>query len=204
MRTPGYGVTITDLERYHRERMMTAINMTGETGTPLVDVLAFETVPDLLEAQAIANVLDALHREKRVERPIDSWVTFTCPDSKTVDNGDLFSSCIAALCSSKYITGVGINCTAPELAVSLIRTAKRTITESGTSRLIVCYPNSGEQYLARALKPGETEHWRSCTGQDDRSFSEMADEWQHEGCHIIGGCCRITAEDIQILSDQFA
>jgi S-methylmethionine-dependent homocysteine/selenocysteine methylase len=37
----------------------------------------------------------------------------------------------------------------------------------------------------------------------EECFTDLATKWHAEGCAIIGGCCRITAEDIKSLNEKF-
>ena len=53
------------------------------------------------------------------------------------------------------------------------------------------------------LKEGETVHWkRNSEEQHDThahahtAFVDMVDAWHAAGANIIGGCCRVTPEDI--------
>ena len=73
----------------------------------------------------------------------EAWVTFTCRDAATVDNGDSFAACVEAVCASPQVVGVGVNCTEPHLVPALLRAARRA---AGPAAVLVCYPNSGECY----------------------------------------------------------
>ena len=143
---------------------------------------------------------------------MEAWITFTCPDQYSVDNGDDFSACVEAVSQSELISGVGINCIAPHLVAPLLRTAKGVInkvdksqieTDNYRHKILVCYPNSGERYLARTLRSGEAEHWQQADRPEKECFADMALKWHAEGCSVIGGCCRITSEDIHSLSEKF-
>lgn len=88
LRVRGYGVLPAELEAFHRSRAAIAIAAGA-------DALTFETIPDVLEAHAIAAVLDEL---RRTTSPyIEAIVTFTCRDAQNVDNGDPFEEAVAAL-----------------------------------------------------------------------------------------------------------
>ena len=127
---------------------------------------------------------------------------FTCGSDDKADNGALFSDCLAAVEGCSSITAVGINCTAPEHVVPLLTIA----TAQKTGKLLVCYPNSGETYLMRPLREGETVHWKK-TGAEEKKlhscYADMADAWHAAGANIIGGCCRVTHDDIAALNAKF-
>lgn len=219
-RIPGYNVGQTILEEFHRRRVKAVLeegshrhDRTDVSTDPTVDILAFETIPDLAEARAIVNVMEEVTGHGGSDSKLEAWVTFTCPDQYSVDNGDDFATCVEVVSQSDAFTGVGINCTAPHLIVPLLRTAKEVLSKTDRNRIdagnydrnkmLVCYPNSGERYVARALKSGDSEHWQHADYGEDEDFADLATKWHAEGCTIIGGCCRITAEDIKSLNEKF-
>ena len=75
---------------------------------------------------------------------------------------------------------IGLNCTAPQYAASLIR-AMRAETE----KPIVAYPNSGEDYDA------SDKTWHGAA----QDFAMGAHQWYAAGARLIGGCCRTTPRD---------
>ncbi len=201
-RIAGYGVDLAVLETFHRERILAALQVpphgTEEMIAPDFDLFAFETIPDRLEALAIVNVLRDVFERYRLHDRLDAWVSFTCPDVYTVDNGDLFTDCVRTVANSREITAVGINCTAPHLVSALLSEASSTLRAFSDvpGKLLVCYPNSGERYLARKLREGEAGHWESSDSSVGSTLSDCAGDWIALGCSVIGGCCRITAREI--------
>eukprot|EP01045_Picozoa_sp_COSAG04_P003743 COSAG04_NODE_155_length_22379_cov_5.613707_11_plen_219_part_00 len=143
-RISGYGLGQPQLEEFHRSRAATVLAADAQ-------LLAFETIPDLVEARAIAAVLEQLQAQQGAV-PIEAWVTFTCRDGGAgdgiCDHGDLFEDCVRAVAGCSAIVGCGFNCTEPHLAPMLLRTARAIV---GDDKLLVCYPNSGEMYLLRAI-----------------------------------------------------
>merc|ERR1712107_78529 len=132
----SYGVERKLLEDFHRERVMAALECK-------VKLLAFETIPDLAEVQAICKVLQDLDI---LSKGVDAWITCTCRNEEEIDHGALFSECVKAADECVQVTAVGVNCVEPRLAPALLRTARKH-----TSKILVCYPNSGERYLNRPL-----------------------------------------------------
>lgn len=89
-----------------------------------VDMIAFETVPCLHEARAIARLLKDQRYGKR------AWISFSCRDSmRTCAGDDLAHECIPALVSERAddLWAVGVNCTAPEHVPGLLAAAGAAI-----------------------------------------------------------------------------
>lgn len=167
-----YNIAPQALVEFHAERLAVA----AETDA---DLIALETVPSFTEARAILAAL-AEFPESR------AWMSFTCRDAKHVAHGENLADCSALIGASEQIVAVGINCTHPQFAATLIRAAK-----SGTAKPIIVYPNSGEAWDAT------TRRW---TGRSDpREYGAMAAEWFAAGAQAIGGCCRTTPEHIKMV-----
>ena len=62
---------------------------------------------------------------------------------------------------------------------------------------IVVYPNSGEIFWNMGWSEKEG---MKCTVKD---ISDLAVEWRDAGATIIGGCCRVTPNDIKQIYDKF-
>ena len=169
----NYGLSEKELMEFHRPRMKALI----EAGA---DMLACETIPCLVEAQAIAKLLK--------EFPTSSaWISFSGRDEKHISEGQVFSDCVKQLAGQPQITAIGINCTSPKFIPSLIREA-----EKSTEKPILVYPNSGETYNA------EKNDWNGDPVFE--SFGKQAREWYKAGARLIGGCCRTTPEDIRVIA----
>ena len=197
-REKGYGTTPEELEAFHLSRAVTAL----DAG---VDVLAFETVPDLLEAEAIANVLTQL---QTAGRRVEAYVMFTCREDESdgaliVDNGDPFEDCCRALAACAPCVALGVNCTDPWLVGGLLEQAKR----AAPSKLLIAKPNSGEYYDMSAGSAekwkadggvGAAGSWKTQTGHDvatAHEYAQMALQWHAIcGASLVGGCCRTGEE----------
>ena len=168
-----YELTEKELMDFHRPRMKALI----EAGA---DILACETIPCLIEAQAIAKLLQEFPN-------ITAWVSFSARDEKHISEGQVFADCVKHLEEYAQITAIGINCTSPKYISSLISAAR-----NATNKPILVYPNSGETYDAmRNDWDGHPVH---------ESFGEQAKEWFDAGARLIGGCCRTTPEDISVIA----
>jgi homocysteine S-methyltransferase len=170
----NYGLSEKDLMEFHRPRMKALI----EAGA---DLLACETIPCLIEAQAIAKLLKEFPNTM-------AWFSFSARDDKHISEGQAFADCVKELERNPQIAAMGINCTSPRYVPALIREAKKI-----TNKPILVYPNSGESY--NAVK----NDWNGEPVFE--SFGEHAKEWYDAGARLIGGCCRTTPEDIQVISN---
>ena len=163
----NYTCTFADLVQFHADRINVLAHATGQE---VPDLLAFETLPSLVEAQAIGQAL-ASHLE------LAAWFTFTCTDNEHVAHGELLRQCAAAVAAFPQTVAIGVNCTHPEFIPALID----ELCEA-SDKPIVVYPNSGEDWDALN---------RCWTGTSDpAAYAVRATEWFAAGAQIIGGCCR--------------
>ncbi len=165
----NYGLTEQQLMDFHRPRMKALIEADA-------DILACETIPCLVESQALIKLLDEF-------QSIEAWISFSCRDEVHVNEGQRLEDCVRQVQASRYVAAVGINCTSPKFIPSLIREAKKA-----THKPVLVYPNSGESYDA------SKNDWDGHPVYE--SFGVEAKEWFRAGARLIGGCCRTTPEDI--------
>ena len=167
-----YGLSLTDLMDFHRPRLA-VLTSSG------ADMLACETIPCLLEAQAILKVLEEFPK-------MTAWFSFSAKDGSHANHGELISDC-AKMLEHPQVAAVGVNCTAPEFVTDLVKN-----TRGATTKPILAYPNSGEVYDATQKRwTGEA----TCSG-----FANQARAWFLAGARVIGGCCRTSPEHIRELS----
>ncbi|MGA8089178.1 MAG: homocysteine S-methyltransferase [Terracidiphilus sp.] len=163
----NYTCTFNDLVEFHADRIK-ILTKASEREAP--DLLAFETLPSLAEAEAVGQAL-APHPE------LATWFSFTCRDQQHVAHGELLRQCAAAVAAFPHTVAIGVNCTHPTLIPALIAELR-----AASDKPIVVYPNSGEGWDAQA---------RCWTGSSDpETYGVKALEWLAAGAHIIGGCCR--------------
>ncbi len=162
----NYGVETDVLAEFHQQR----IALLEHAGA---DLFAFETIPSLLEAEAILSVLESFPG-------IQAWISFTGRDGQHVAHGERFAECAARAAQSPQVLAVGVNCTAPSNIPSLLASVENPALP------LAVYPNSGEQWDA-AL-----EEW---TGQACDTMDVV--QWHRLGARLIGGCCRTAANDIR-------
>ena len=163
----NYTCTFDDLIAFHRQRInVLASALPSESP----DLLAFETLPSLAEAEAIGQAMGP-HPELR------AWFSFTCRDGIHVAHGELLRQCASAVSAFHQTAAVGINCTHPSLIDSLIAELR-----AGCDKPVIVYPNSGVGW--------DADH-RCWTGTSDpAAFGDEAREWCSAGAQVGGGCCR--------------
>lgn len=169
-----YGLTEKELIDFHRPRIKVLVEAGAE-------FFACETIPSLIEAQAVAKLLTEFPNAA-------AWFSFSARDGKHISEGQPFADCVDLLEDHPQIAALGINCTSPEYIPSLIREGK-----GHTDKPILVYPNLGESYDA------SKNEWDDNPATE--SFGEEAREWYDAGARLIGGCCRTTPEDIRVISN---
>ncbi|GLY27076.1 homocysteine S-methyltransferase [Kineosporia sp. NBRC 101731] len=170
--TGDYGsVGVDELRDFHRPRL----ELLAEAG---VDVLAVETIPSLAEVEALLAELD------RLGHP--AWLSLTT-DGLLTRRGEPAGEAFSMATSVSSVIAVGVNCTDPSgvgLAVDLA-------VEFGGKPGVV-YPNSGEGWDAvhRAWLPAS-----------QGLLLGDVDGWLRSGARIVGGCCRVTPDQIRSIAD---
>ncbi|CAL9187527.1 unnamed protein product [Musa hybrid cultivar] len=172
----GKDMTIENLKDFHRRRL----EVLAEGGA---DLIVFETIPNKLEAQAYAELLE----EDNISIP--AWFSFNSKDGVNVVSGDSLTECVSIADSCKKVVAVGINCTPPRFIHGLILSIKMV-----TKKPILIYPNSGERYDA------DKKEWVESTGVTDEDFVSYVQVWHEAGACLIGGCCRTTPNTIRGIS----
>ncbi|XP_071719933.1 homocysteine S-methyltransferase 2-like [Rutidosis leptorrhynchoides] len=170
----GDAMNLEFLKDFHRRR----VQVLAESGA---DLIAFETVPNKLEAQAFAELLD-----EGINIP--AWFAFNSKDGVNVVSGDSLAECTAVADSCNKVVAVGINCTPPRYISGLISTIKEV-----TTKPILIYPNSGESYNA------QIKQWVKNSGVRDEDFVSYVNTWCEMGASLIGGCCRTTPDTIRAI-----
>ncbi|MEX2126293.1 MAG: homocysteine S-methyltransferase [Woeseia sp.] len=164
-----YGLTVRQLVDWHRPRF----EVLAAAGA---DLLACETIPALVEGEALARLLD--------EYDVPGWLSFSCRDDAHLNHGEPMHEAAALAQATNAVVAAGVNCTAPQWVAGLLRTAA-----AHTDKPLLCYPNSGETWHA----PNRS--WRP--GTDAAGFAELSRLWVDAGARLIGGCCRTTPHDIR-------
>ncbi|CAK9149336.1 unnamed protein product [Ilex paraguariensis] len=110
----GPRVNLDMLKDFHRRRLQ-VLTKAGP------DLLAFETIPNKLEAQACIELLE----EENVQIP--SWICFSSVDGENAPSGESFQECLDIINKSNKVSAVGINCAPPHFIENLIQKFKQVI-----------------------------------------------------------------------------
>ncbi len=168
--TGDYDLDENGLYDFHRRRWEIL------SSTP-ADLLAYETIPSLVEARVLAR----LHADPSSGY---AWFSFSCRDGIRISDGTPIARCVSELASTPRIVALGINCTAPEHILGLIKAVR-----AETDKPIIVYPNSGEVYDA---------HRKCWTGTaDPDALAKSSRDWYEAGARLLGGCCRTRPEHIR-------
>lgn len=160
-----YGLSVAELEAFHRPRLE-VLDLVGP------DVLAFETIPDADEAEALLRAVRGLRTP--------AWLSYSIAGDRT-RAGQPLEEAFALAADADEIIAVGVNCCAPEDVEGAVEIAARV-----TGKPVVVYPNSGETWDANA---------RAWTGRSTFT-AEQVEGWRASGARLIGGCCRVGPEAI--------
>jgi len=167
-----YGLTRDQLKDFHRARL--AILVESQP-----DLLAFESFPSQLEAEAVVELLGEFPNAT-------CWVSFTCKDEARISEGTKLADAVRVVARSSQVLAVGVNCVAPRHVDALLREAKQE-----TDKPLVAYPNSGECFDAGSGTWGQT--------SELAVIQKAALGWYEAGARLIGGCCRTTPETIRAI-----
>lgn len=177
--TGDYGqITIEQLKDFHRPRIQILLDQG-------VDLLALETIPNRLEAQALIELLAEEFPES------EAYLSFTVQEPATISDGTSLEEVAELVSRSEQILALGINCSSPILydqALTILKNAGKSL---------ITYPNSGEVY------DGSTQTWKP-KDKDALTLVEHSKDWHAQfGVKILGGCCRTRPNDIKVLYTEF-
>jgi homocysteine S-methyltransferase len=167
--TGVYSIGVDELRAFHEQRLM-LLDRTG------ADVLAVETIPNAVEAEVLADLLN------EVDTP--AWISFSCRNGKELSDGTSLAEVTEQFADHPRVHAVGVNCTAPEFISPLISILKN----AAPKKKIVVYPNSGETYHSH------DNSWSGMACDFDNEFDVAA--WRTAGAKFIGGCCRTGPDNI--------
>lgn len=169
--TGKYRLTSEEMKDFHRSRIGALV----EAG---VDVLAFETIPSVHEAQALLELVPEFPGAL-------CWFSFTLRDENHLSDGTPIAKVLGLLNDSTQVVAIGVNCI-PE---DLVSKAKKNMS-TFTTKPLIAYPNSGEVYDAFSKT------WSGKRAQG-KELDAQVREWFSLGGKLIGGCCRTTPDDIR-------
>jgi homocysteine S-methyltransferase len=165
---------LQQIKRFHRPRMNALLGADP-------DLLAWETIPNLLEAEAIAAL------QSEFEGP-SAWVSFQCRDASRLADGSAIEEAVRLVAKAPGVEAVGFNCTAPEYALELIE----RIRGAAPKLAIVVYPNDGRVW------DGLRREW--ATGGAGGFPDDVVRSWAAAGADLIGGCCGVAPAGVKAIA----
>jgi homocysteine S-methyltransferase len=169
-----YDLSEDELYDFHFQRIATMV----DSG---VDMLAFETMPCLLEAKVLLRILQQFP-------DMSAWFSFTAQDGTYNSHHERMVDCVKLLHSHPQVAAIGVNCVSPLIVPDLIANLHPI-----SYKPIIVYPNSGECYQVDDNTWSGNSH---CA-----EFGSQAALWYEAGAQILGGCCRTTPAHIQNIVD---
>lgn len=168
--TGAYDIGLEALREWHRPRL-------HALAAAAPDALAVETVPSLVELDAICREVDGIG--------IPTWLSVTVADG-ALRSGDSIADAFALARSVPVVVAVGVNCcdtadVGP--ALTLLAGAHGVV-----------YPNSGERWNAQARE------WSGAAS----GIAASAAEWIAQGVRLVGGCCRVGPDEIRAIAREVA
>ncbi len=147
-----------------------------------VDLLAFETIPTVREAEVLVRLLDDVD--------VTAWLSYSCRDEATTSAGEPIADAMA-VGDHPGIVAIGVNCTAPRHLPALLAAAR-----TATNRPLVAYPNGGDRWDPVVRR------WVADEGGDYDPV-EVA-TWTSLGATWLGGCCGTLPVEISALAGALA
>ncbi len=171
--TGDYRLNKNGLKAFHRDRLELMIGLG-------VDLLLFETIPNLEETSALAELLDEMPA-------IPVLFSFSCKDAGHIRDGAPLAEAGGIAANSRQTEAVGVNCIHP----SLVSPSLSELDEA-LGKPLLAYPNNGDLWDAK------NKCW--VDGDDRVPITSLWGDWLEKGAKILGGCCRTTPSDIRHLS----
>ncbi len=171
----NYGLSFNDLKEFHQERLEIF-------DKSVADIIAFETIPDKIEAEVIAELT------MNCDKPC--WVSFSCKDDQHISDGTPISKVANLFADHPSFFAIGANCIPPDFVPGIIASLKEYTKE----KHIIIYPNSGGYYDSKGKK------WYA--NNEKFALKNHVDLWRKLGADIIGGCCKIGSSEIAELKSH--
>lgn len=168
-----YGLDVETLAAWHRPRL----RLLEKSGA---DLVAFETIPSLVEAEAIVRLL------AECDGP-PTWLSFQARGVAHLADGAPVAAAAALSERCRRVVAVGVNCVAPALVMPLLARLA-----AATGKPLAVYPNRGDVWDTASrswIEKGASV-----------PFGRLVPEWREAGARLIGGCCRTTPADIRTIA----
>lgn len=168
-----YGVSRRTLKDFHLARLKPLVEAAP-------DMLAIETIPSALEAEAVVEALGQLGD------PLPAWCTFTLRDGAHLADGGSLDDAIEAVTASASAVAVGVNCSPPHSTLEGVARIASKATHP-----VIAYPNRGADWDATAKA------WTGGAGVD---MAAVAVGLVEAGATIVGGCCGTGPDDVRAIA----
>jgi len=176
--------SVAELEKWHEPRFKVFYESKCH-------VIGLETIPGTKEIEALLNLLH--------KYPKDAYLCLACSfhQEDCLNSGEPIVDALEMVkrIAPPSLKGIGTNCTKPQFISSFGRLAQKILPDL----TLVTYPNSGEEWHA-----GSSTEWEVKEGSwvgERKNIVDFIPEWQEIGFKWIGGCCRVTPEEIQQISE---
>jgi S-methylmethionine-dependent homocysteine/selenocysteine methylase len=181
-----YGAMLADGSEYHGRYGLTVDELRhfhrarfavlADSGA---DVVAFETLPCAAEVEAVLAEVQGTG--------VDCWISVSI-DGGATRAGEPLQDVLAMTTGVDEVVAVGVNCSTPRDATGAVSVA------ASSGRPVVVYPNSGEGWDA------VRRDWVAT----DATPHFPVHQWLADGARLVGGCCRVTPNDIATMAEQLA
>ncbi|VDL89550.1 unnamed protein product [Schistocephalus solidus] len=191
-------ISLEELTKFHLQRAKILVSAG-------VDLLAWETIPALIEVQAITEVM------RQLPEDTVAWLSVSSRDGQTTAHGEPLHKVAAILNSCDSIIGIGVNCSIPHELIGQalanvggLETLRDTVAGSDDGyhphpealrpkgkqpKLLIAYPNSGEIWLETPLRssadrqkkhrdnPKPTGHWVWPNNVSSGDWARSVSKW---------------------------
>lgn len=164
----NYVLSSEELETFHRERLVVLAQAHP-------DVFAIETIPDLLEVEAVVAALEGTP-------VIPAWLSVTVAADGRLPAGQTLTEVASLLDGNPRIVALGVNCLDPDLVEAAV-----TELHAASNLPIIAYANGGGTWSA------ESGTW---SNPHRTASAEQLQRWAAAGARGIGGCCGIDAASL--------
>lgn len=161
--TGDYGLDLAQLREWHRPRLLAL-------AAAQPDAIAVETIPSLVEFEAVCRELEGLG--------IPAWVSATTAGG-ALRSGDSLADAFAIAGSVREVVATGVNCCDTAEVSRALEVLDRAVPG-------VAYPNSGELWHA------DSREWSGAASV----IAAGTGEWIRRGAVLVGGCCRVGPDQI--------
>lgn len=162
-----------------------------------VDIWLAETQSSIAEAEFVRQQLTD-------NKPV--WIAFTLIDEYVVAepalrSGETVTEAVQAMLALD-IEAVLFNCSHPEVMLSAVQVARRVLDNCGSSMRLGVYANAFEPHLHADMLPANSGLDEIREDMLPLHYLDLARAWCEAGADIIGGCCGIGPEHIEVLANQ--